>query len=216
MEELSREVLEEISAALQRGRVRNVTELVSRALEEKIPAQEVLDNGLIAGMEVVGERFKTGRAFVPEVMLAARAMAAGAELLKPHMVSGEAEAKGTVVIGTVKGDRHDIGKNLVKMMMEGKGLEVIDLGVDVPKERFIETALERKAGIIVCSALLTTSMGQMKEIVEEAEKRGVREQLTIMVGGAPVTQEFCDKIHADIYTEDAASAAEAAVRVYQQ
>ena len=146
-------------------------------------------------------------------MIAARAMNAGVEILKPHLVSEGIESKGTVVLGTVKGDLHDIGKNLVKLMLEGKGLNVIDLGVDVAPETFVEKAKEVDAQIICCSALLTTTMGEMKNVVEKAKEEGIRDNVKIMVGGAPVTKQFCESIGADVYTLDAASAADAALEI---
>ena len=204
-------ILAEISSCLRQGRKPKVEELVKQALEEGVSAKEILENGLLDGMSVVGEKFKKNEIFVPEVLIAARAMNAGVAILKPYLTEAGVESKGTAVIGTVKGDLHDIGKNLVKMMLEGKGLTVIDLGVDVAPEAFVAAAIENNANIICCSALLTTTMNEMKHVVEEAEKQGVRDKVKIMVGGAPVTQEFCDAIGADCYTSDAASAADAAL-----
>ena len=153
--------------------------------------------------------------FVPEVLVAARAMNMGVGVLKPYLVQAGVESKGTAVIGTVKGDLHDIGKNLVKMMLEGKGLTVVDLGVDVPAEKFVAAAVENNAQLICCSALLTTTMGEMKSVVEEADKQGIRDKVKILVGGAPVTQSFCDSIGADGYTADAASCADMALSFCQ-
>lgn len=206
-------ILNEISQYLQQGRAKNVKELVQKAIDEGIAPQTILEEGLLAGMSVVGEKFKNNEIYVPDVLIAARAMNAGTEILKPLLVSGGVKAVGKVVLGTVKGDLHDIGKNLVKMMMEGKGLEVIDLGIDVPAEKFVQTAIEQNAQIIACSALLTTTMGEMKNVVEAAVKAGIRDKVTIMVGGAPVTENFCKSIGADIYTADAASAADEAAKV---
>ena len=160
--------LTEISEAMQRGRAKLIKTLVPQALEEGIPAQEILQDGLLAGMDVVGRKFKANEIFVPEVLVAARAMNVGAELLKPYLSEAGVEPKGKVILGTVKGDLHDIGKNLVRMMLEGKGLTVIDLGVDVPPEKFIESAIENDCKIICCSALLTTTMPVMGEVVEKA------------------------------------------------
>lgn len=207
--------LSEISSFLQQGRKPKVEALVNQALEEGISAKEILENGLLDGMNEVGEKFKKNEIFVPEVLIAARAMNAGVAILKPHLTEAGVESKGTAVIGTVKGDLHDIGKNLVKMMLEGKGLNVIDLGVDVSPEQFVAAAKENNANIICCSALLTTTMNEMKNVVEEAKKEGIRDQVKIMVGGAPVTQAFCDAIGADCYTSDAASAADAALAFCQ-
>ncbi|MDY3286144.1 MAG: corrinoid protein [Eubacteriales bacterium] len=208
--------LTEISEFLQKGRAKSVRELVNRALEEGTPAKTILEEGLLPGMSVIGEKFRKNEVFVPEVLVAARAMNAGIEILKPHLAAGDNTSKGKAVIGTVKGDLHDIGKNLVKIMLEGKGLEVIDLGVDVSAEQFVTTAKEQGAQIICCSALLTTTMGEMKETVEEAKRQGIRDQVFIMVGGAPLTQAFCDQIGADCYTSDAASAASAALEHCQK
>ena len=204
----------EISENLQKGKAKIVQELVKNALEQNLPASEILNKGLLGGMNIIGEKFKNNEIYVPEVLVAARAMGKGAELLKPYLAEEGAEPKGRVVIGTVQGDLHDIGKNLVKMMMEGKGLEVIDLGVDVAPETFIKTAIEQDCKVICCSALLTTTMVVMEEVVKEAEKQGIRDKVKIMIGGAPVTDTFCETIGADCYTSDAASAADAAVAFY--
>lgn len=203
--------LEEISSYLQKGRANEVKELVQQALNEGMDVKKILEEGLMAGMSIIGEKFKKNEVYVPEVLIAARAMNAGTALLKPYLVSSGVKAKGKVVIGTVKGDLHDIGKNLVKMMMEGKGLEVIDLGTDVPADKFITAAKENHADIIACSALLTTTMTEMQNVVKAAKEAGIRDKVTIMVGGAPVTDAFCKSIGADVYAPDAASAADAAV-----
>jgi len=204
-------ILEEISALLQKGKAKDVKVLVQQAMDEGMDPKVVLEEGLLSGMGIVGEKFKNNEVFVPEVLIAARAMNAGVTILNPYLVTAGVESKGTAVIGTVKGDLHDIGKNLVKMMLEGKGLKVIDLGVDVSAEAFIDGAIENNATIICCSALLTTTMGEMKTVVDTAVERGVREKFKIMVGGAPITQSFCESIGADCYTTDAASAADAAL-----
>lgn len=205
-------ILEDISAALQQGRAPKVKEMVQQALDQGEDPKAVLEQGLLAGMSVVGEKFKNNEVFVPEVLIAARAMNAGVTILKPYLVQAGVESKGKAVIGTVKGDLHDIGKNLVKMMLEGKGLTVIDLGVDVSAEQFVQAAIDNEADIICCSALLTTTMGEMKSVVELAAEKGIRDKVKIMVGGAPITQSFCDSIGADCYTADAASAAEEALK----
>lgn len=204
-------ILDEISSFLQQGRTPKVKLLVQQAIEEQIAPQVILEEGLITGMNIIGEKFKNNQVFVPEVLIAARAMNAGISLLRPLLVSSGVQAKGTAVIGTVKGDQHDIGKNLVKMMMEGKGLNVIDLGVDVSAEKFLQNAIDHSAQLVCCSALLTTTMGEMKRVVELFQEKGMRDQVKIMIGGAPVTQSYCDSIGADCYTPDAASAAEAAL-----
>ena len=204
-------ILNEISENLQRGKAKVVKELVQQAIDQGLPAKQILEEGLLSGMDVVGEKFKNNEVFVPEVLVAARAMNMGVALLKPLLGSAGVESHGKVVLGTVKGDLHDIGKNLVKMMMEGKGLEVVDLGTDVPPEKYIETAKEQGCQVICCSALLTTTMGVMEEVVKQAETAGIRDHVKIMVGGAPVTDTFCKQIGADCYTHDAATAADAAV-----
>ncbi|WP_295580568.1 corrinoid protein [uncultured Oscillibacter sp.] len=203
--------LNEISSALQQGRVPKVKEFVQKALDEGIPAGEILEQGLLSGMNIIGEKFKNNEVFVPEVLIAARAMSKGTDILRPYLVAAGVEEKGTVVIGTVKGDLHDIGKNLVRMMMEGKGLKVIDLGVDVPVENFLNAARENDAQIIACSALLTTTMGEMRNIVEAVEASEMKDKVKVMIGGAPITQAYCDQIGADCYTPDAATAADAAL-----
>ncbi|MFA6506292.1 MAG: corrinoid protein [Treponemataceae bacterium] len=199
-----------ISENLQKGRAKDVEALVQQALADKMGAKDILEQGLMAGMAIVGERFKKNEVFVPEVLIAARAMNAGMRVLKPALVSAGVKARGTVILGTVKGDLHDIGKNLVGMMMEGAGLRVVDLGTDVAAERFIEAAKAENANVIACSALLTTTMTQMKNVVAAAEAAGIRSSVKIMVGGAPVTESFCASIGADKYTSDAATAAEVA------
>ena len=206
-------ILIEISEALQKGRAKQVKTLVPQALEEGIPAPQILEEGLLAGMGIIGEKFKNNEVFVPEVLVAARAMNVGAELLKPYLTEAGVESKGKVALGTVKGDLHDIGKNLVRMMMEGKGLEVIDLGVDVDAETFVKTAIDNDCQIIACSALLTTTMSAMEDVVNKAKEAGIREKVKIMIGGAPITDAFCKTIGADVYTPDAASAAEKAIEL---
>ena len=204
-------ILEEISENLQKGKAKVVKELVQKALDEGISPEQILNEGLLYGMGIIGEKFKNNEVYVPEVLVSARAMNMGAQILKPHLAEAGVKATGKVCIGTVQGDLHDIGKNLVKMMMEGKGLEVVDLGTDVPAETFVKTAIEQNCQVICCSALLTTTMNIMGDVVKAAEAAGIRDKVKIMVGGAPINQEFCDLIGADCYTVDAASAADAAV-----
>ena len=206
------ETLNEISEWLQKGRAPKVKAAVTKALEEGIPASEILEDGLLAGMDIIGQKFKNNEVFVPEVLVAARAMNRGVEILRPYLVEDGVETKGTVILGTVKGDMHDIGKNLVRMMMEGKGLEVIDIGVDVPTESFLDAAREHNAKLICCSALLTTTMGEMKNVVDAVKASEMNGKVKIIIGGAPITQTFCEQIGADCYTPDAASAAEAALK----
>ena len=204
-------MMQEISTKLQAGNANAVAELVARAIEEGISAETILKEGLMAGMDIIGCRFRDGQIFVPQVLMAARAMKCGAELLKPLLVREGVGAAGRVCIGTVFGDLHDIGKNLVKMMLEGKGFEVIDLGTNVPAERFVSTAIEENCSLICCSALLSPTMPVMGDVVRAAEAAGIRDRVKIMIGGAPVSEEFCRQIGADCYTPDAAGAAEAAL-----
>jgi len=204
-------ILNQVSEQLQMGKAKDVKALVEQAVAEGISAQTILNDGLLHGMGIIGGKFKNNEVFVPEVLVAARAMNMGAAVLKPLLAEEGVESNGKVCLGTVKGDLHDIGKNLVKMMMEGKGLEVIDIGVDVPAEKFIQTAVDEGCQVIAISALLTTTMGEMQTIVEAAKTAGIRENVKIMVGGAPITQAFCEQIGADAYTADATSAAEVAI-----
>jgi corrinoid protein of di/trimethylamine methyltransferase len=205
--------LQDISLKLQAGKAKDVKLLVQQAIDEGIPAQEILEEGLLHGMGIIGEKFKNNEVYVPEVLVAARAMNMGVAVLKPHLASAGVQASGKVCIGTVQGDLHDIGKNLVRMMLEGKGLEVVDLGVDVPAEKFVQTAIDEGCQVICCSALLTTTMNVMADVVKLAEEKGIRDKVKIMVGGAPVNEDFRRAINADCYTSDAASAADAAVEL---
>ncbi|MDD6312207.1 MAG: corrinoid protein [Firmicutes bacterium] len=205
-------ILDEISEQLIIGRAPVLADTVKKALDEGYVPAQIINGGLIKGMDVIGERFKNNEVFVPEVMMAARAMKAAMEVLKPLLKSGDVSEKGTVVIGTVKGDQHDIGKNLVAIMLESKGFRVIDLGVNVAPEKYVETAIKENADIIACSALLTTTMINMKAVVELAKEK-TDSKVKVMIGGAPVTQSFCDQIGADGYSEDAAAAAELAERL---
>ena len=204
-------VLNEISEMLQKGKANEVKELAQKGLDEGLTAKSILEEGLMPGMAIIGDKFKKNEVYVPEVLIAARAMNAGIAILRPLMGDADITQKGTVVLGTVKGDLHDIGKNLVKIMMEGKGLNVVDLGIDVSPEKFVDAVKESNADIIACSALLTTTMTEMENVVKAAEEAGIRDQVKILVGGAPVTQSFCDSIGADKYAPDAASAADEAI-----
>jgi corrinoid protein of di/trimethylamine methyltransferase len=204
-------ILVEICENLQKGKAKIVKELVTQAVEEGISPEQILNEGLLSGMNVVGEKFKNNEIYVPEVLVAARAMNMGVQIIKPLLAADGVQATGKVCIGTVQGDLHDIGKNLVKMMMEGKGLEVVDLGTDVSPETFVQTAIEQNCQVICCSALLTTTMSVMEEVVKKAEEAGIRDKVKIMIGGAPVSEEFRIKIGADAYNVDAASAADTAV-----
>lgn len=202
---------EQMSLLLQKGKMKDLKVEVQAALDSGANALDILEKGLMSGMGIIGERFKNNDIFIPEVLIAARAMNAATELLKPFLAASGVEAKGVVVLGTVKDDLHDIGKNLVRMMMESKGLTVIDLGTNCAPEAYIKAAQENNANIIACSALLTTTMSVMQTVVEQAIAAGIRDQVKIMIGGAPVTQAFCDKIGADSYTPDASTAAEKAL-----
>jgi methanogenic corrinoid protein MtbC1 len=204
--------LENIIDLLRKGRAKEIKVETQAALDEGISAGTILEDGLMEGMNIIGNLFKENKIFVPEMLIAARAMAASLEILNPHLVTGEVKKKGTAILGTVKGDLHDIGKNLVKIMMEGKGLVVIDLGVDVAPERYAEAAKENNAQIIACSALLTTTMTEMKRVVEAAVAAGIRDSVKIMIGGAPVTESYKLAIGADLYSADAASASDDAVQ----
>lgn len=203
-------ILKEISEFLQKGRARNVKELVEQAMGEGLSPKEILEEGLLAGMEIIGRKFKNNEVFVPEVLVAARAMNEGMKVLEPALVKVGNKPLGKIVIGTVRGDLHDIGKNLVGMMMKGTGFEVHDLGTDVAPETFIETAEKVGADIICMSALLTTTMNNMQEVIELLKEKGLRDKYIIMVGGAPITNEFSDMIGADKFTADAPTAAEVA------
>jgi corrinoid protein of di/trimethylamine methyltransferase len=206
-------ILTEISEKLQKGKKKDVEALVTQAIAEGISPKDILEQGLLDGMSVIGEKFKVNEVYVPEVLIAARAMKAGTEILKPYLVSADVKPAGKVCIGTVKGDLHDIGKNLVKMMLEGKGIEVVDLGVDVSPEQFVAAVKEQGCKIICCSALLTTTMGIMKDVVELCKTEGIRDKIAIMIGGAPITDAYCKSIGADAYTPDAASAADKALEL---
>lgn len=200
--------LNEISEALQRGDAGKVEELVRLALAEKLSPKEILENSLIKGMNIIGVKFKNNEVYVPEVLIAARAMHAGMDVLKPKLVETGVKNIGKVVIGTVKGDLHDIGKNLVKMMLEGAGFEVIDLGVDVSADKFVSAVKEHHPDILGMSALLTTTMVNMVDVIKSLQLSDLREKIKVMIGGAPITQNYAEQIGADGYSPDAASAAE--------
>lgn len=203
-------IVQEISEFLQKGRAKNVKTLVPQALEAGVDAKEILNEGLLAGMMIIGGKFKNNEVFVPEVLVAARAMNAGISILEPKLIEIGNEPIGRAVIGTVKGDLHDIGKNLVVMMLKGAGFEIHDLGVDVEPEVFLAKAQEFGADVICMSALLTTTMPNMKNLIDLLKEKGLRDQYIVMIGGAPVNESFAQEIGADYYTPDAASAAETA------
>jgi len=198
----------EISDLLQRGKAKDIVVAVEKALSAGAPPADILEKGLISGMGIIGGKFKNGEVFVPEVLIAARAMNHASAALKPALVAAGVEPVGKAIICTVKGDLHDIGKNLVKMMIEGKGVEVIDLGVDVSYETIVETVRDSDAKVLGLSALLTTTMLSQKETIDALKAAGLRDKVKVMVGGAPVTQSFADEIGADAYSADAATAAD--------
>ena len=208
-------ITNEISLVLQKGKRAQVQELVKKALEEGVSAKAILNEGLIAGMSEVGEKFKNNEVYVPEVLIAARAMNAGTAIIKPYLAAEGVAPVGKAVVCTVRGDLHDIGKNLVKMMFEGVGIECIDLGVDVEADKIIEAVKESGAKVIGLSSLLTTTMVYHAEVIKALEAAGMRDQVKVMIGGAPVTQEFADEIGADAYTSDAASAADVALSFFK-
>jgi 5-methyltetrahydrofolate--homocysteine methyltransferase len=204
------DILEKIAADLYEGEDKSVADLVQQALDQGLAPSEVLQGGLIAGMDQVGKDFKAGDLFVPEVLIAARAMHAGMNVLRPLLAETDSVSAGKYLIGTVKGDLHDIGKNLVKMMLEGAGFETVDLGTDVEPQAFVDAVREHQPLLVGMSALLTTTMVQMKATIEALEEAGLRDSVKIMVGGAPVTDAFAEQIGADAYAPDAASAVDRA------
>ena len=209
-------ILQEISEKLQRGKAKDVAALVEQALAEGIAPEAILNDALVVGMNVIGDKFRENQVFVPEVLVAARAMNAGLKILKPALAGAGVEPLGTAVICTVKGDMHDIGKNLVKMMIEGQGIACIDLGVDVDAEVIVDTVKNNDVQLVCLSALLTTTMHGQKDVIDALTEAGLRDKVRVMVGGAPVTQVFADEIGADCYTLDAASAAREAVRLIRE
>jgi len=207
------ELLEKISISLQNGKVQDVVQLVQEALDGSVSAQDILDKGLLKGMGELGVKFKNNEAFIPEVLMAARALNKGTDVLKAKLLEEGVESIGKIVLCTVKGDLHDIGKNLVKMMLEGTGFDVVDLGVDVHEDKIIEAVKEHNPNILCLSALLTTTMHEQKVVIDALNTAGIRDKVKVMIGGAPVTQRFCDEIGADSYAADAASAAEVARQI---
>ncbi|MBQ8576467.1 MAG: corrinoid protein [Clostridia bacterium] len=210
---MNTELLNEISEKLQRGKAKDVSALVNQALEEGIAPDVILNDALVVGMNIVGEKFRSNEVFVPEVLVAARAMNAGLKILNPVLADAGVEPIGTAVICTVKGDMHDIGKNLVRMMIEGQGIKCVDLGVDAAPEAVVAAVKENNAQLVCLSALLTTTMGGQRDVIEALCEAGIRDTVRVMVGGAPVTKEWADDIGADCYTLDAASAAKEAKRL---
>ncbi len=198
--------LKAVSEALQRGEADQVSKFVKQALEENITPKKILEEGLIKGMSVIGVKFKNNEVYVPEVLIAARAMNAGMDILKPKLTETGVQNIGKIIIGTVSGDLHDIGKNLVRMMLEGAGFEVIDLGTDVTANQFVNAIKEHQPDILCMSALLTTTMVNMAEVIKSIESAGLREKVKVMIGGAPITQNYAEQITADGYSPDAATA----------
>jgi 5-methyltetrahydrofolate--homocysteine methyltransferase len=203
-------ILEEIASGVEKGDSATVHSLTEKALAQNIAAVDILNSGLVSGMGVVSELFKNNEIFIPEVLVSAKAMKAGMELIRPLLAKANVESKGKVVVGTVKGDLHDIGKNIVAMLLEGAGFEIIDLGADVPKEKFLEFAEKENADMVGMSALLTTTMVYMREVVEALENANLKSKVKVIIGGAPITQSFADQIKVDGYAPDAASAVDLA------
>jgi len=210
------EILEHIAKSLMAGDDQKITEQVAQAIEEGVPTTRILDDGLIAGMNVVGVRFRDHDMFLPEVLLSARAMTAGVTLLKPLMIAEEIPSRGKVVLGSVQGDLHDIGKNLVGIMLEGAGFEVVDLGIDVPPEKFLDAAIAEDASVIGLSSLLTTTMDIMKGVMNLVGERGLSDKVQVIVGGAPLSEEFAQSIGAQGYAYDAANAVEKVIELVKE
>jgi 5-methyltetrahydrofolate--homocysteine methyltransferase len=198
-----------------KGKAPDCESLVQEMVDSGISPSTIMDEGLIKGMNVIGIRFRNNEVYVPEVLIAARAMKAGMKVLKPLLAEANVQPVGTLVLGTVRGDLHDIGKNLVGMMMEGAGIEVIDLGIDTAPEKFVEAIKEKKPTLVGLSALLTTTMPAMGDTVQAIDESGLRDTVKILIGGAPVTQGFCDEIGADAYGKDAATAVDIALECFK-
>jgi len=207
------DIIERIKSAVIERKRNEIEKLAKEAVDAHVPLDTIMSDGLIAAMDVVGKRFGSGEIFVPEMLVSALTMKMGLEVLKPHLIGGAGSSRGTVLMGTVKGDLHDIGKNIVIMMLEGAGFKVVDLGVDLTVETLVDKVEELKPRIVGLSALLTTTMPEMKNVIEELQRRGLRERVKVMVGGAPVDAKFADEIGADGYGKDAAEAVELARRL---
>lgn len=203
-------IFEKLADEVQKGNSQTVEELVKEALSTEISLEGILNEGLVEGMNIVGEKFKNNECFIPEVLVSAKAMKLGLEILKPRLAETNVKPLGKVVIGTIQGDLHDIGKNIVSMLLQGAGFEVIDLGADVPIDRFVESARNEKADLVGMSALLITTMVNMKEVIQELKEAGLKDDVKVIVGGAPVTRDFAGKIGADGYAPDAASGVDVA------
>jgi len=210
---MSQALLDQIGQSLMAGQAAKVKELVQQAVNEKVPVGDILSKGLINAMSVIGAKFKKNEVYIPEVLIAARAMKSGMEILKPLLAKAGVKSTGKFMIGTTKGDLHDIGKNLVAMMMEGAGYEVIDLGIDVPPEKFVEAIKEKQPDVVGISALLTTTMPAMKTTIDAIAAAGLKNKVKIIIGGAPITQNYADEIKADGYAADAASAVDIAKKL---
>ena len=210
------DIFQEIIEKIEKGDANAVKSLVEKAVADNITANDILNNGLVKGMNNIGAKFKNNEVYIPEVLIAARAMKAGLEIIKPLLAEAKTESKGKIAIGTIKGDLHDIGKNIVCIMLEGAGYDVIDLGIDVPKEKFIEAAENGSADILGLSALLTTTMPYMKEIVDAMDQSGLKDKVKVIIGGAPITQAYADEISADGYAADAATAVDVVKRLLQK
>ena len=199
-------ILEDLAAEVIKGDAEAAKTLTEEALSKELSAEEILNMGLVAGMDVISEQFKNNEIFIPEVLVAARAMKAGMQIIRPLLAEANVEPLGKIIIGTCGGDLHDIGKNIVAMLLEGAGFEVVDLGADVPKEKFIEFAKKENPDVLGMSALLTTTMVFMKDMIEALEESGLKDKIKVIIGGAPITQSYADEIRADGYAPDAASA----------
>lgn len=200
-------ILDDLRQSVIDGDRDRTNELVEQAIAANVPAEEILKEGLVSAMAEVGRMFECGESFLPEMLIAARAMKSGLALLRPHLIAANVQAVGKVVIGTVQGDVHDIGKNLVGMMLEGAGFEVVDLGADVSAEQYVEAVKEYHPDLVACSALLTTTMLRMKDVLQSLDEAGLRGQVKVMIGGAPITEDYAREIGADLYAPDAAAAA---------
>jgi 5-methyltetrahydrofolate--homocysteine methyltransferase len=206
-------IFEKIADEVQKGNSETVEDLVKEALSTEVPVEGILNEGLVEGMNIVGEKFKNNECFIPEVLVSARAMKVGLDILKPRLAETNVKPRGKVVIGTIQGDLHDIGKNIVAMLLQGAGFEVVDLGADVPIDRFVESAKNEKANLVGMSALLITTMINMKEVIQGLKDAGLRDEVKVIVGGAPVTRDYADQIGADGYAPDAASGVDVAKKL---
>jgi 5-methyltetrahydrofolate--homocysteine methyltransferase len=200
------EIFKDIADEVEKGHSDTVKELIEKALSQDISAEEILYKGLVVGMNIISKKFKNNECFIPEVLVAAKAMNIGLEIIKPLLAEANVKSQGKVVLGTVKGDLHDIGKNMVAMLLQGAGFEVIDCGTDVPKEKFLDAVKNEQPDIIGLSALLTTTMLYMKEVIELLKSEGLRQKVKVIIGGAPITESYAETIGADGYAPDAASA----------